>query len=304
MIPRLFKYATRNILRNTFLSASSVLILTLLMFFINILVVMHDVSFRIIEGINQKLTISLYLDEGYDSNSVEVIDLQADIDRAIPGIDITYKSKEQVLDEIRDRDPELVSILERQNPLPETITLENIGLSDYQTLNRIIENKLFVLSDAQEFSWGEDEYFSTYTRQFERIDQVISILDTLRWGLYVVIATFVVSIAIIVYSIIGNFIYYYRDEIYITRLVGGSKIFIYGPFSLQGMMYVTVAFIIATVFFILFLQNIQLVFELGDIDEVYTGSLPLVFLIEAWVFLFVWGLSGFFSSRRYIKKNK
>lgn len=274
------------------------------MFFINILVVMHDVSFRIIEGINEKLTISLYLDEGYDSNSVEVIDLQADIDRAIPGIDITYKSKEQVLDEIRDRDPELVSILERQNPLPETITLENIGLNDYESLNKIIENKLFVLSDAQEFSWGKDEYFSTYTRQFERIDQVISVLEMLQGGLYIVIATFVVSIAIIVYSIIGNFIYYYRDEIYITRLVWGSKIFIYGPFSLQWMMYVTVAFIIATIFFILFLQNIQLVFELGNIDEVYTGNLALVFLIEAWVFLFVWWLSGFFSSRRYIKKSK
>jgi cell division protein FtsX len=220
MFLRLCKYASKNILRNTFLSASSVLILTLLMFFINILLVLHDVSFRIIDNVNEKLTISLYLDDKYDKNSIEVIDLQNDVAKAIPEILITYKTKDEVLEELRERDPELVNILERQNPLPETITLENIPLKEYEKLNLIIENKLFVLTEnAEEDSSGSEEYFSTYTRQFERIDKVTSILNILQIGLYVIIATFLVSIAIIVYSIIGNFIYYYKDEIYITRLV-------------------------------------------------------------------------------------
>lgn len=236
MFPRLLKYATKNILRNTFLSASSVLILTLLMFFINILLVLHDVSFRIIDAINEKLTISLYLDEAYDKNSIEIIDLQSDIKKAIPEIQITYKTKEEVLEDMRTTDPELVKILERQNPLPETITLENIPLTQYGTLNTLIENKLFVLTEGENSK--EEGYFSTYTKQFERIEKVTSVLSILQVGLYVIIVTFVVSIAVIVYSIIGNFIYYYKDEIYITRLVGGSKLFIYGPFSLQGMMYV------------------------------------------------------------------
>lgn len=147
MFPRLFQYAIKNILRNTFLSASSILILTLLMFFINILLVLHNVSFRIIDGITDKLTISLYLDEQYDKNSVEIIDLQSDIKNAIPEIQVTYKTKQELLDDMRETDPELVKILERQNPLPETITLENIPLSKYQTLNLLIENKLFVLTE-------------------------------------------------------------------------------------------------------------------------------------------------------------
>lgn len=220
MLSRLIKYASKNILRNTFLSASSVLILTLLMFFINILLILHDVSFRIIDGINEKLTISLYLDEEYDKNSIEIIDLQNDIKKAIPEITITYKTKDEVLEELRERDPELVNILERQNPLPETITLEDIPLKEYENLNSIIENKLFVLTEnTAEGETKEEEYFSTYTRQFERIDKVTSLLNILQIGLYVIIATFVISIAVIVYSIIGNFIYYYKDEIYITRLV-------------------------------------------------------------------------------------
>ena len=147
MFPRLLSYALKNILRNTFLSASSVLILTLLMFFINILLVLHQVSFRIIDGINDKLTISLYLDEAYDKSSVEIIDLQSDIKKNIPQIDIVYTSKEELLEEMRETDPDLVKILERQNPLPETITLRNIPLDKYEALNTIIENKLFVLTE-------------------------------------------------------------------------------------------------------------------------------------------------------------
>ncbi len=303
MLSRLVKYGAKNIMRNTFLSASSILILTLLMFFINILLVLHDVSLRIIDGVNEKLTISLYLEEEYDKNSVEIIDLQNDIKRAVPEVLITYKTKDEVLDDLRKTDPELVDILERQNPLPETISISNIPLKSYEKLNNVVESKLFVLSEnIDEESLRNNESFSTYTRQFERIDKVTSVLNILQIWLYIIIATFIVSIAIIVYSIIGNFIYYYKDEIYITRLVWGSKLFIYWPFSLQGMMYVGISFIISSALFLVLLSNLRYVFELSEFSDVYTGNLSLVLLIQGLVFLTVGAGSGFLSSRRYLKK--
>ena len=146
MLTRLFRYATNNAIRNTFLSISSIIVLTLLIFFINILALMHNVSFRIIDSINERLTISLYLDEQYDKNSLDVINLQNTIQKEIPQIVMTYKTKEEVIEELRNIEPELVGILERQNPLPETITLENIPLKSYDRLNRIIESKTFLLS--------------------------------------------------------------------------------------------------------------------------------------------------------------
>ena len=122
----------KNILRNKFLSFSSILVLTLLIFFINILLVLHDVSFKLIDSINSKLTISLYLEEWYDRNSIEVIDMIEDIqgiDKWIldeEGILVEYKTKDDILDDIRATEPGLVKILERSNPLPETIVLSNI----------------------------------------------------------------------------------------------------------------------------------------------------------------------------------
>lgn len=299
MFFRLFKYAVKNILRNTFLSISSILILTLLMFFINILVVLHSVSIKLIDGVNDKLTISLYLQEDYNKNSLEVIDLLSDIKNNVSGVQASYKTKEEVLEEIRDRDPELVRILEKENPLPETITLKNIKLEQYENLNAIIENKMFILQTSEADS---RDYFSSYTAQYDRIVNVISVLSTLQVGLYIIIVIFLVSILVIVYSIIGNFIFYYRDEIYITRLVWGSKFFIYGPFSLQGILYCALAFIISTSFFLFFVTNVQYLLAPTLSGALLEKNIYIILLGEALLFMMVGGLWGYLSSRRYLKK--
>lgn len=298
MFLRLFKYAAKNILRNAFLSASSILILTLLMFFINILVILHDVSLKLIDGINEKLTISLYLTDEYDKNSIEVIDLLSDIKNTLPWVQANYKTKEEVLEEIRVKDPELVKILEKENPLPETISLKNIHLEEYEQLNMLIENKLFILQSAET---KEKDYFSSYTAQYDRIVKVIGVLSTLQIGLYIIIAIFLISILVIVYSIIGNFIFYYKDEIYITRLVWGSKFFIYGPFSLQWMMYTGIAFVLSTLLFFFFLKNIEYLIAPSLSWTILSTNSFLLLFIEAWVFLFVGWAGWYLSSRKYLK---
>ena len=298
MLYRLLKYSVKNILRNKFLSISSVLVLTLLMFFINILLVLHDVSSTLISSVNSKLSISLYLAEDYDQNSIEVIDLIKDIKDTIPAIDLTYKTKDEVLWEIEQRDPDLVRILERSNPLPDTITLANINLKEYENLNYIIENKLFLLSNAKQ---DDTDYLSNYTSQYERITSVISTLNALQIWLYVIIIVFLISIAIIIYSIIWNFIYYYRDEIYITRLVWWNKFFIHGPFSIQGMIYSAISFVLSVSIFLLLLKNVQIVFSISYTSN-FTGMQILnILLLEFLLFVFVWGMSWFLSSRKYLK---
>jgi cell division protein FtsX len=72
MFSRIFTYSVKNIFRNKFLSISSVLVLTLLVFFINLLLVIQNISFKIIDNVNEKLTVSLYLQDEYDKNSEPV----------------------------------------------------------------------------------------------------------------------------------------------------------------------------------------------------------------------------------------
>jgi cell division transport system permease protein len=146
------------------------------MFFINVLLVLHNVSFQLIDSIYQKLTISLYLKDEYNKNSVEVIDMLNDIRTFSRDINILYKTKQEVLEDIRVRDPELVNILERTNPLPETIVLSGITIDQFEDVNHIIENKLYILSADQK---GKQKY--GYTSQYERIRKVTTMLKTLQF---------------------------------------------------------------------------------------------------------------------------
>lgn len=294
MLSRIAKYSVKNILRNKFLSVSSVLVLTLLMFFINILVILHDVSFKLIDSINSKLTISLYLDEEYTKTSVEVIDLIDDIKKVDWWkIDVIYKWKDDILDDMRAKEPWLVKILERNNPLPDTIVLSNIELNQYSSLNMIIENKMFILSKSS----SDREYFANYTSQYNKITNIINILDILQLWLYVIIAIFVVSISIIIYSVIWNFIYYYRDEIYITRLVWWSREFIYGPFVIQWWVYSFVAFMLSLFVFVLILNNVNIVFS----DIYYFNFSFIIFIVEMFLFVFIWWMAWYLSSKKYLK---
>lgn len=293
MLFRIAKYSIKNILRNKFLSVSSILVLTLLMFFINILVILHDVSFKLIDSVNSKMTISLYLNKEYDKSSLEVNDLINNIHNLNSNISVQYKSKEMILDEIREREPDLVEILERTNPLPDTIILSNIGLEYYEQVNATIQPKMYILSQDKENA----QHFSNYTTQYQNIKNIIGVLHMLTVGLYIMIGVFLLSIFIITYSIIWNFIYYFKDEIYITRLVGGSKKFIYGPFVLQWMIYSFSSFVLSFIIFIFILTNINNVF--WDIYEFQANW--LILFLEMIVFMWVWGISWLFSSKKYLK---
>ncbi len=293
MFTRLLKYSVKNILRNKFLSISSIIVLTLLMFFINILFVLHDVSFKIIDNINSKLTISLYLQDKYDRNSIEVIDLKKDIWNFSKKIAWKYQTKNDVLESLKQKDPDLVKILERTNPLPNTITISNIDIKEYGELNKLIENKFFILEKNK----SDREHFSNYSTQYEKIISVIKVLKAGQIALYAIISVFFISIAIIVYSIIWNFVYYYKDEIYITRLVWWSKQFIYWPFVIQWILYSIISFLLSFIIFVIILQNISSTFS--DL-YIFNISLQLFTLKLLW-FIIIWWTSWYLSSKKYFK---
>lgn len=300
MFPRIIKYAIKNILRNKFLSLSSILVLTLLIFFINILFVLHNVTIKVMNSINDKLTISLYLKDTYDKNSTETLGLINDISKDFPNIKIDFKSKDQVMEELKKKDAELVRILNSDwvNPLPATISISNIKLNEYEWLDDMIEKRMFIFIDKDK---NQKNNVSNYKDQYDNIIKVINTIKTLQMWLYFIIWVFVISIFVIVYSIISNFIFYYKDEIYVTKLVWWSNIFIYWPFSLQWVIYVLLSFVFSIILFFLLLQNINFLFSSFSYKEfVFNNSSVNLFMIELWVFSLLWALSGYFSSKKYI----
>ena len=91
------KYSVKNILRNKFLTISTILVLTLLMFFINVLQILEWVSVKIISEINAKLNFSLYLKDWITKDSVEVSTLEKNIKEIDKDIVFDYKTKDKIL---------------------------------------------------------------------------------------------------------------------------------------------------------------------------------------------------------------
>lgn len=290
------KYGIKNILRNKFLSFSSILVLWLLMFFVNVLMIMHNLSNTLIESVNSKLTLSLYLKDEYQRSSPDTEILLSQIEKQFPNIILDFKSKEEVLEEMRKKDPAIVEIVQNINPLPATIYISNIQIEQYESLNTVIEGKAFILSDFRTNSTFD------YRSQYERIQKILTILNTLKLALYIIIWVFLLSIFVITYSIIWNFIYHYRDEIVITRLVWWSNGFIYGPFVIQWMLYAFLGFLLSTNVFLIGAKNMSFIFTRQEVQAlIFNETLVWVLFLQIVLFLAIWGGSAYFSTHKYIK---
>ena len=312
MLSRIFTYSIKNIFRNKFLSFSSVLVIMLLMFFINILLVIQNISFKIIDTVNDKWTISLYLKEKYDKDSVEVVTLMNGIKKISTNIGVNYTGKEDALELMRTREPDLVKIIESQNPLPNSIRISNVWMEEYGEVNYLIQSKLYMFDwnlewekdkDKVDNSFSKVDKYSSYNSQYEKIIWIVDYLVVLRVSLYIIIWMFLFSISIIIYSIIGNFIYHYRNEIYITRLVWWSKIFIYWPFWLQWMIYALFWALFWIALFFIGLELINLLLDKGYDLSFVLWEYQLLFLLEVFVLIVIWWVSGLVSSRKYLNNN-
>lgn len=300
MKTKLLKYAVKNILRNKFLSLSTILVLSLLMFFVNILAVVHDLSFWVIDKINEKLTISLYLKDWITDKSSWVIDLKSKISNFSSEIKVDYISKEEALRDFLEKSwSDFNSVLQWENPLPWVLKISNIDIEEHDKINEIVSNKTSILDGRTTPNTKQADYKG----QFNTIKTITPVLQNFQIWIYILIWIFIFSIWIIIYSIISNFIFFFKDEIYITNLVWGAKNFVYWPFMIQGVIYSVLALILWQIIFFLMLNNIDYLFidKSTSFVKLINTNFVLLFLLELVVFSLLGAFSGYFSSRKYIK---
>lgn len=300
---RILKYALKNIKRNVFLSASSVLVLTLIIFFINILLLVNYTTDVLIKNINSRLTISITLNKWYSNENSEVIELISWIRTINKDLKVNYISPEEALNTIKIRDPDLTRVVETdsENPLPASIKVENIGLREYGDIDQVISKyKWVIVYDEKKFK----KKITDYRAQYDRIDAVIKVFSSIKFWIYSIIVFFVFSVFIIIYNIIGNFIFFYRDEIKITKLVWWDNVFIYGPFSVQWFLYTFLSSIISLLIFIYIIKTVN-IYLIDNFPKFINDFLWLnwkYFVYETIGISFIWILSWFLSSHKFINK--
>lgn len=299
---RILKYALKNIKRNAFLSFSSVLVLSLIIFFINILLLVNFTVDSISDNVNDRLTISLNLKSSYTNENSEVIELITNIKLFDKTLSVTYISQDDAFSILKKRDPELARVIEseKDNPLPSSILIKNIWLSEYEGLDKIISKyKNIIFYDENK----SKKAITDYKNQFEKINSLIKVLQSIKIWIYSIIIFFMFSVFIIIYNTIWNFVFFYKDEIKITKLVWWDNFFIYWPFSIQWIIYTFLSSFISILIFVYIIKtvNIYLIDDFPKFINLFLLKNSPYFFYQMILLMFIWAISWFLSSLKFIK---
>lgn len=177
---RLLRYAFNNIKRSIVLSFSSVIVISLMTFLIFALFFTEFVMHNLAESVNSRLSLTLNVKTGFSSTSREVIDTVDSLKQIAPGIEASFSSSQDNFEVLRARDPELAKIIddESQNPLPSTISVKNVPIEQYESLDSVI------LKNSNVLDINEEKHVKSvinYRSQFERIRTIVSVLYSLRF---------------------------------------------------------------------------------------------------------------------------
>jgi cell division protein FtsX len=263
----ILRYAFKNIFRNLFLSGSSVLIIALLVFFVNILFFVLFASDRFIESINNRISLTINFRDGYDEATPRAQILSRGMSASFTGIVVEYLSRENAFAILKSRNPDLAALVESgdQNPLPNSIRISNIDLDEYSRLDEYISR----FQDILQYDAGDmNKKLLDYKTQYERISFVVKLLRSLQTGVYILLGLFGFTVFAIIYMIIRNFVFFQKDEIRIIELVGGKPIFIYGPFALQALFYALIAVFFVFLFIVFLHSAISVDFISGPLTHV------------------------------------
>lgn len=204
------------------------------------LLFLNDLLDRTGDYISQRLTLTLYVKDEYSEESRNMQNFLDELAMSAPPIGHTYLSKDVALDIELQRNPDLLSILWWENPLPDTVILE-AGGEHVETLYDIIQryNYLFIERDT--------EAYQEFQTQVERIASFQRNFMSLQIAVWVLLGIFFLSIAFFVFLFLQNHAFLFEKEMRIALLSWATPRFIMMPYILFALFLWCWGFLVAVV---------------------------------------------------------
>ncbi len=221
---RALQKSGRELRRNPFRTLATIFIMSLVLTTIGTAILVSFITEQAIKIVNEKLDISIEVQASAPLDQVQALVREMQI---LPSIrNITYISKEDALAGFRTDHPELTGFLDTydiSNPLPATL---RINVNDPKNYQQVIN-----FLDRAEYSTLID--LNKARANFSergRIEQLISITDTVKYFLYFFISLFVGIGILIIVATVQLTLQQRRRELSIMQVVGASFKRILSPF--------------------------------------------------------------------------
>ncbi len=228
----------RNILR----SLAIVFIISLVLSTLSVAIMVSFITEQGIQIINNKIDLNI---EIQDNVSLDQINPLIQEIQVLPYITkVTYISKNQALEDFRHAHPDLPDFLSTyniSNPLPASLRISLTDPKKYADLINFLDKKqntsLINIAKARD----------NYTNR-DRIEQLISITDTVKSFLYFFVTIFAAIGVLIIISTVQLSLNSRKRELSIMQVVGASYKRILMPFATEAIVLSSISTIIALIF--------------------------------------------------------
>ena len=219
--------------RNWTTVLGAVVTIFLSLFIIGLFVLGSAMLNSMIGGVEDQVTIQAFLSDDADQGAVE--DYQAEIESWDNVESVTYKTKEQALEEFRTsmsnrNAADAVTALDGENPLPASLVIRVVEAQEVEsTAQRIMDDPAFAeICDDAANPAGDVQYGQG------TVERLLSLSNYVRIAAVALVALLTFVAFVFINNTIRLAITARRREIGIMRLVGASNGFIRGPFIMEG----------------------------------------------------------------------
>jgi cell division transport system permease protein len=302
---RILKAGGQNFSRNTFVSLSAVLIMTITLIVFSTILFMSALLNQSLIEIKNKVDVNVYFLPATAEESV--LSVKAELEK-LPEVErVEYVSKEQALENFKYRHRNESDILEalfelEENPLGAILNVKAKETEQYQQVATYLETNY---PTGQETSVIEDVNFNANKEIIEKLTDFIAAGQKLGG---VITILFIFLSIIITFNTIRLAMYISRDEIKIMRLVGATSSYISGPFIVTGILYGIVSSIVTLSLLI------PLTWQAGPITarffnginvlDYYISNFLQFFLIIFFSAVFIGAISSFIAVKKYLREAR
>lgn len=295
---RILKSGWINFWRNKWLSIATISIMVLTIFVMSGLVVINVLGQTILENLQDKIDVSVYLKSEVEES--EIAKIRSDLMFLDEVRSVEYISSEEALNKFKEKhqdNPTLMQSLKELgvNPLQPSLNIKAQLASQYESIVKFLEQGRYKnLIDKINYQQNKEliERLLKFSSTVQRIGIIISLILALIAGL-------------VTFNTIRLTMYNWREEISVMRLVGASDWYIRGPFLIEGMLYgVLAAFFTLIIFYpLLYFLSPKITSFIPGSDIFYWFKVNFwqVFLFQVIIGILLGGLSSLLAIRRYLK---
>lgn len=302
-IRRIIRGGFLNFVRSSFVSLSSILVMTITLCVITVILLSQAVLNFSLSQLEDKVDVTVFFTVGAPES--EIISLKEQLEKQPEIASVQYISAEQALDNFKKRhenDYLTLQALEELdgNPLGATLNIKAIEATEYEEIANFFEDG-DILASNQTVIIDKINYFQNKLV----IERLVSITEgARRLGIALTLILVFISI-VITFNTLRLTIYMAREEIGVMRVVGAENHYIRGPFMVEGIIYGFVSALITMILFYpisLWLGANMTEFLGINLNTYYLSNFFQLLVINAIFGMLLGVISSFLATRAYLKK--